>query len=162
MLHGERLRPVVVVLHVGDLALKGSVFADTTAFGWIGEDVPWPDHDVAIVLGIPEVLDHLLEIFHMRVGRISRLSNMLGRPECLLVADFDLSRPVLFAHESSGRLLEGVADSRVAWPHEEGRIALTFLHGSRSNVVWFDQHILHFIVWVESWLFLFELEVTDC
>lgn len=52
----------------------------------------------------------MLVVFHVSVSRIRWLSNVLGRPERLLVADFDLSGPVLLANKIKGRLDEWVAN----------------------------------------------------
>ena len=147
---GHLFGPVEVVLHVGDLADEGGVFAYSTTLRWVGQDVSWANHDSAIVLSISEVLNDLLVVFHMRVSSVSRLSNVLCWPEGLLVADLNLPRSVLLADERASCLLERIADRGVRWSHEESLITLTPLRHTNIDVTWVNDDFFHVRVRVQA------------
>ena len=135
---------VIVILNVGNLSTKGSILANISSLGRVGEHVAWPNHDLTTVLLRSEVLLNLFEVFHVLVGGVCGLSNMLGRTEGLLVSSCNLLGAIyLTAHHGLGSLLEGVADGVVGWSHELLRFTTALLDGAGSDVGWVNLNFLH-------------------
>ena len=65
---GEKLRPVVLVLHVGDRAAKGDPLAGLAFLRWVCQDIAGRDHNLSRVLWILIVFLNLYEVSHVLVS----------------------------------------------------------------------------------------------
>lgn len=140
---------IIVIFDVGDETGKGGVLADTALLRRICPNIWWCYNDIAVLV-IAVVLLHLLEVLHVLVRRFSLLSNVLTWPEGLLVADLDLAITVLFANHCLRRVLERIANCRVAGLGEEDGVACTFLHWTGANIWRVNYHVLHFSSRIDS------------
>jgi len=131
------LRTVKVAHDVGNLTTECGIGANMACLWRVDKTVTGWNHDFVVVLRVTEILCDLFEIFHMLVGGVSRLSNVLSWPECFFVAVLDLSLTVLLHDYLERGLLEGVTDSVVAALAEECVLdGGASLHRVRLHVPW--------------------------
>ena len=147
----EELRPVEVVLHVGDRAAEVALLAVLAFLNGIGADVGRLRDDVARVLLAPEILLDLHEVSLMFIGGlVVSLFNLALVLEAFLISGLDLSLTVFPALQTSDRWFVLVAECVVGRLHEEDLVdGRALLDGVRSDVGRVDHDFFHFTIGVQ-------------
>ena len=108
---GHVFGTIIVALHVGDSATERSLFANVTLLRRISQHIFRWNHHLVVVFRIAIVLVYLIKLFHMLVGCIRWLSNMLCRSEWFLISVGNLSLTIFFSDHLKGSFFEWITNT---------------------------------------------------
>ena len=149
----KNLRSIEIVLHVRNLSRKSCSLTNSSSLWGVRHYVFRRNHDLVVIFWVSEILCNMLKVFHMLVGSVSWLSNVLCWSKSLIIANFNLSHAILSPNQSACCLLKWISNANVGRFGKETSICASLLHGTSFYISGINLDLLSISVGYQSCYF---------